>query len=54
MVKTTCLCGCLNNLEKIDIVLDSLYLLPQEEQNLDLQVLGTIRFLWQVGHSYSE
>lgn len=29
-------------MEKIEIAMASLYLLPQEEQNLVLQVLGTI------------
>ena len=37
-VKTTCLCFHLNNLDLIDKALSSLYLLPQEEQNLVLQV----------------
>ena len=37
----------------MEIALSSLYLLPHEEQNLDLQVLGTTRDLWQLGHSYS-
>ena len=53
MVQTTCLWGCLKSLEYIEMALSSLYLLPQEEQNLDLQVLGTTRDLWQLGHSYS-